>query len=116
MTITGIGGVMFRAKDPDALSAWYREHLGIGRLDWEQQAGPTVFSPSATGTEYFGRQSQQFLLNFRVDDLDRMLEKLKAGDVTIAKEVEEHEGVGRFAWIEDLEGNRIELWEPEPDA
>src|SRR5438445_13479967 len=112
MKVTGIGGVMFRSKDPEALSAWYNKHLGIDRLNWEQQAGPTVFAPSENGTDYFGKKSQQFLLNFRVDDLDGMLKKLKADKVKIAKEVEVYEGLGRFAWIEDLEGNRIELWEP----
>ncbi len=112
MVVTGIGGVMFRAKDPEALSAWYKKHLGIDKLKWKQQAGPTVFAPSASGTEYFGNKSQQFLLNFRVDDLDRTLKKLRANNIKIAKDVEDYKGVGRFAWIEDLEGNRVELWQP----
>jgi glyoxylase I family protein len=113
--ITGIGGVMFRAEDPEALSAWYKKHLGIDKLTWEQQAGPTAFAPSAKNTEYFGNKSQQFLLNFRVDDLDGMLKKLKTDNVNIAKDVEAYEGLGRFVWIEDPEGNRIELWEPQPE-
>jgi glyoxylase I family protein len=113
MKVTGIGGVMFRAEDPEALSAWYKKHLGIDKLKWEQQAGPTAFAPSAKGTEYFGNMSQQFMLNFRVDDLDGLLKELKADDVKIAKDAEEYEGLGRFASIEDLEGNRIELWEPQ---
>lgn len=113
MKVTGIGGVMFRAKDPEALSAWYKQHLGIDKLKWEQQAGPTAFAPTAADTEYFGNMSQQFILNFRVDDLDGMLKKLTADGVTIAKDMEDYEGLGRFGWIEDLEGNRVELWEPE---
>lgn len=112
MKVTGIGGVMFRAEDPEALSAWYKKHLGIDKLTWEQQAGPTAFAPSAKGTEYFGNKSQQFMLNFRVDDLDGILRQLKANDVKIVKEAETYEGIGCFASIEDPEGNRIELWEP----
>jgi glyoxylase I family protein len=112
MKVTGIGGFMFRAEDPEALSAWYKKHLGIDKYKWEQQAGPTAFAPSAKGTAYFGNMSQQFMLNFRVDDLDSLLEQLKADRVKIVKEVEEYEGMGRFASIEDPEGNRIELWEP----
>ena len=113
MKVTGIGGVMFRAEDPDALSAWYKKHLGIDKHTWEQEAGPTAFAPSAKATEYFGNQSQQFMLNFRVDDLDGFLKKLKDDDVKIVKEAEAYEGIGRFASIEDPEGYRIELWEPE---
>ncbi len=113
MAVTGIGGIMFRAKDPKAVSAWYKKHLGIDRLKWEQQAGPTVFAPSSKGTDYFGNKSQQFLLNFRVNDLDIMLKKLKTDKVKIVKKVEDYKGIGRFVWIEDLEGNHVELWEPE---
>src|ERR1700740_2356422 len=98
--ITGIGGVMFRAEDPEALSAWYKKHLGIDKYKWEQQAGPTAFAPSAKGTEYFGSMSQQFMLNFRVDDLDDLLKELKANNVKVVKEAEEYEGMGRFASIE----------------
>jgi predicted enzyme related to lactoylglutathione lyase len=113
MKVTGIGGVMFRAKDPETLSAWYKKHLGIDRLKWEQQAGPTAFAPSAKGTEYFGNKSQQFMLNFRVDDLNGLLKQLRVDKVKVVKDVEEYEGIGRFASIEDPEGNRIELWEPQ---
>jgi len=114
MAVTDIGGVLFRAKDPEALSAWYKKHLGISRIEWVQQAGQTVFAPFPTDTKYFGRESQQFMLNFRVDDLDGLLKQLRADDVKIVKEVEEQAGEGRFASIEDPEGSRIELWEPEP--
>jgi glyoxylase I family protein len=112
MKVTGIGGVMFRAKDPEALASWYKKNLGIDRNKWEQQAGPTAFAPMAADSDYLGK-SQQFMLNFRVDDLDGLLKKLKAGKVKVVKEAEKYEGMGSFASIEDLAGNRIELWEPE---
>lgn len=113
MKVTGIGGFIFKAKDPDTLATWYKKHLGIDRNKWEQQAGPTAFAPMSEDSDYFGSKSQQFMLNFRVDDLDGMLKKLKANKVKIVKEPQEYEGLGRFASIEDPEGNRIELWEPE---
>ena len=98
MKVTGIGGVMFRAENPDALSAWYKKHLGIDRVKWEQQAGPTAFAPSEKGTEYFGNKSQQFMLNFRVEDLNGFLKQLKADKVKVVKEAEEYEGIGRFGF------------------
>jgi glyoxylase I family protein len=113
MKVTGIGGVFFRAKDPAALSAWYEKHLGINGTGWSQQQGQTVFAPFPADTDYFGSQSQNFMLNFRVDDLDASLSQLRMSKVKIVKEVEEQTGVGRFASIEDPEGNRIELWEPQ---
>ena len=112
MAVTGIGGLIFRAKNPDALAAWYKKNLGVDRNKWEQQAGPTAFAPMSADTDYFAK-SQQFMLNFRVDDLEGMLKKLKASKVKIVKKVEKYEGMGSFAAIEDLEGNRIELWEPQ---
>ena len=112
MKVTGIGGFIFRAKDPEALAEWYKKNLGIDRNKWEQQAGPTAFAPMSEDSNYFGSKSQQFMLNFRIDDLDGLLEKLKANKVKIAKEVEEYDALGRFAHIEDPEGNSIELWEP----
>ena len=115
MTVTGIGGVFFRAKDPATLSEWYERQLGINGMEWVQQQGQTAFVPFPLDTEYFGGESQQFMLNFRVDDLDSLLNQLRANNVTIVKEVEEQAGVGRFAAIEDPEGNRIELWEPQPE-
>jgi glyoxylase I family protein len=118
MAVTGIGGIFFRAKDPDALGEWYRKHLGVFAMDadyepWTQAAGPTVFSPFPADTGYFGSTSQNFMINFRVDDLDNMLMQLKADGVVIVKDAEDQENVGRFASIEDPEGNRIELWQPE---
>jgi predicted enzyme related to lactoylglutathione lyase len=112
MKVTGIGGVMFRAKNPEALTAWYKEHLGIDGFKWEQQAGPTAFAPSSAETDYWDK-SRSFMLNFRVEDLDGLLKQLKANKVKVVKEIESYEGMGRFARIEDLESNEIELWEPE---
>ena len=120
MKVTGIGGVFFRAKDPDALALWYDKHLGVFGMNekyepWTQESGQTVFMPFAADTDYFGSNTQQFMINFRVEDLNGMLAKLKADDVKIVKDVEVQAGVGRFAHIEDPEGNRIELWEPETE-
>jgi glyoxylase I family protein len=113
MKVTGIGGVFFRAKDPAELSDWYDKQLGINGMDWVQQQGQTVFAPFPANTEYFGSQSQNFMLNFRVEDLDGLLKKLRHNNVVIVKDIEVQSGVGRFASIEDPEGNRIELWEPQ---
>lgn len=113
MKVTGIGGVFFRAKDPAALTDWYNKNLGISGMEWTQQEGQTAFVPFPADTKYFGSDSQAYMLNFRVDDLDGMLNQLKANNVKIVKDIEEQTGVGRFASIEDPEGNRIELWQPE---
>lgn len=115
MAVTGIGGFIFRAKDPEVLANWYKKHLGIDRNKWEQQAGPTAFAPMRADSDYFGSKSQNFMLNFRVDDLDGLLKQLKADKVKVVKEIDEYEGMGRFAHIEDAEGNRIELWEEPQD-
>jgi glyoxylase I family protein len=115
MKVTGIGGFIFRAKDPEVLAAWYKKNLGIDGNKWEQQAGPTAFAPMSADADYF-KKSQSFMLNFRVDDLNGMLKQLKADKVKIVKWAEEYAGMGSFASIEDPEGNRIELWEPEEEA
>ena len=113
--VTGIGGFFFRARDPAGLAAWYEANLGISSTDtawsWSQQAGPTVFAPFPTDTDYFGRLEQQTMLNFRVDDLDAMLEQLRAAGATVDDEVAEA-SFGRFGHAVDPEGNRFELWQP----
>lgn len=113
--IEGLGGFFFRAQDPRTLGRWYDEHFGISSLEggevWRQSAGPTVFAPFPADTDYFGRQEQAFMLNFRVGDLGAMLEQLRAAGVSIADERVE-DANGRFAWAYDPEGNKIELWEP----
>lgn len=113
--VTGIGGVFLRSADPDALGAWYRDHLGIG-LDpdepWQQEAGPTVFAWFAADTDYFGSPRQQVMLNFRVRDLDAMLAQLRAAGADVSDDVQDMDGVGRFGWVTDPDGNRVELWQP----
>jgi len=115
---TGAGGVFFKSRDPKALAAWYATNLGIpksedGSLIFEgpESAGMTVFAPFAASTAYFGDGPQQFMLNFRVDDLDALLQQLTDAGVKIDPKREDY-GYGRFAWIWDPEGNRIELWQP----
>jgi glyoxylase I family protein len=117
--VLGIGGMFFRSKDPAALAAWYQENLGINPVPqdangepWTQEAGPTVFAPFPADTEYFGRPEQQWMLNFRVADHDAMRAQLKAAGAAVADEIEVLDGIGRFGWATDPEGNRFELWEP----
>ena len=119
--VTGIGGIFFRARDPARMSAWYRNHLGIcakdGHADflWREQERPdelgrTVWAIFPADTEYFGPSRPTFMINYRVSNLDRMLAQLRQSGVAVEK-VEDYD-YGRFAWITDPEGNRIELWEP----
>lgn len=119
--VTGIGGIFFRVQDPARMSAWYREHLGICSEDghaifsWREiehpdQEGQTVWSLFPEGTDYFGPSRPAFMINYRVANLDKMLAQLRQSGVTVEK-VEDYD-YGRFAWITDPEGNRIELWEP----
>jgi len=113
--VLGIGGVFFRAEDPVALSRWYRDRLGIdiiGEGVWRQQEGPTVFAPFERATDYFGRESQQWMINFRVADLDAMIAQLEAAGIPVETRAEWDSEVGRFGRIHDPEGNPIELWEP----
>ncbi|WP_424987968.1 VOC family protein [Microbulbifer sp. S227A] len=110
---TGIGGVFLRADDPDRLAAWYRDHLGVdlSRGAWMQQAGPTVFAPFPRDSDYFERD-RQVMLNFRVDDLERLIASLVAAGITVETRTEWDSEIGRFARIHDPEGNPVELWEP----
>ena len=119
--VTGIGGIFFRVQDPERLSAWYRDNLGIAAEDghadfpWRDHdrpddVGRTVWSLFPADTDYFGPSKPAFMVNYRVANLDRMLEQLRGKGVAVEK-VEDYD-YGRFAWITDPEGNRIELWEP----
>jgi transcriptional regulator with XRE-family HTH domain len=113
--VLGIGGYFMRAADPVALGAWYRDCLGLDADEnglWRQGAGPTVFATFEPETDYFGSRAQQTMLNFRVRDLDAMLAQLRAKGADVANETQNMEGVGRFGWVTDPEGNRIELWQP----
>lgn len=115
MAVTGIGGFFFRANDPDALGAWYAHHLGVGGPpygQWETQAGTSVFSPFKADTDYFA-VDRPWMLNFRVDDLDRLCDSLTAAGIDVIRDPAwDVPGVGRFVRIHDPEGNPLELWEP----
>ena len=115
MTAVGIGGVFFRATDPEALQEWYRTHLGVapdGAFSWVQQSGPTVFMPFPRDTDYFP-QGKQWMINFRVTELDSLLSSLREAGIAIITNPEwDTPETGRFARIHDPEGNPVELWEP----
>ncbi|RVT86990.1 VOC family protein [Rhodobacteraceae bacterium CCMM004] len=115
--VTGIGGLFFRARDPEALTAWYRDNLGVAEIgQWRQDEGPTVFAPFPADTDYWGA-GRQWMLNLRVDALDPLLDRLRAAGVeVIRKDDWDTPGIGRFARIHDPEGNPVELWEPAPEA
>ena len=119
--VTGIGGVFSKAKDPKAMAAWYRRNLGIQSTggfteftwrekDRPEEMGRTVWALFPTNTKYFGPTSSSLMINYRVSNLDRMLDQLRRSGVKIEKVQDSN--FGRFAWITDPEGNRIELWEP----
>ena len=117
-TVAGIGGFFFRAQDPKALTNWYRDHLGIGLTAtgggahvWQQEAGPTSFTPFPETSKYFGDSSKVWMLNFRVHDLDKMVAQLKAAGIEVKVDPESYP-YGRFARLHDPEGNPIELWQP----
>ena len=115
-SVTGIGGVFLRTRDPEALRTWYEKTLGIAISEWgghvfAAAAGDsTVWSIFPGDTEYWPLE-QQVMVNYRVGDLDAMLAQLRAAGVEVDDRVEEHE-YGRFGWAVDPEGNRLELWEP----
>ena len=119
--VTGIGGIFFKAHDPKRMAAWYRDHLGVqnrgGHADflWRvhdrpEEIGHTAWALFPEKTTYFGPDSKPFMIDYRVDDLDRMLEQLRSAGVTVSPV--DASAYGRFAWISDPEGNRIELWQP----
>ena len=120
--VTGLGGIFFKAKDPKTLGEWYERHLGIpvensmALFTWRdgkdgKVKGNTVWSIFPAETKYFGEDGASFMINYRVEDMDRVLAALRAEGVKVAKKVEDSE-YGRFCWITDPEGNRIELWQP----
>ena len=111
--VLAIGGLFLRGADPAALGAWYRDCLGLDAGEhgvWQQEPGPTVFATFELETDYFG--PQQTMLNFRVRDLDAMLAQLRAKGADVVDETQDMAGVGRFGWVTDPAGNRIELWQP----
>jgi predicted enzyme related to lactoylglutathione lyase len=108
----GIGGIFFRSRDTKALAAWYETHLGVTDF-WNQEAGPTVFAPFAEDSTYFP-PDRQWMINFRVDDLDALIGQLQAAGIAVETRPDEWDTpeTGRFARIADPEGNQIELWQP----
>ncbi|MGK7297421.1 MAG: VOC family protein [Candidatus Wenzhouxiangella sp. M2_3B_020] len=121
--VTGLGGVFFKCDDMDATREWYAGHLGVPFNDWggwslhwryledPEHVGRTEWSPFPADTEYMQPSGQPFMMNFRVDDLDAMIEQLRRAGIELIGEPEEHE-YGKFAWILDPNGVKIELWEP----
>ncbi|WP_341366527.1 VOC family protein [Yoonia sp. BS5-3] len=115
--VLGIGGFFFRAKDPAKLAEWYDRHLGVTKMgnygdpEWNQEAGPTVFAPFESDTDYFGRKEQSWMINFRVANLDDAIADLRAAGIEVDVDPELHPN-GRFARLVDPEGNPVELWEP----
>jgi catechol 2,3-dioxygenase-like lactoylglutathione lyase family enzyme len=120
--VTGIGGIFFRSKDPKALAAWYKTHLGIDVQPWGGAAfswkdednpegvGTTIWNPFPADTPYFA-PGAAFMVNYRVADLHALLAALRTEGVTVDEKVDESE-YGKFGWATDPEGNRIELWQP----
>jgi catechol 2,3-dioxygenase-like lactoylglutathione lyase family enzyme len=120
--VTGIGGIFFKARDPEALRAWYRRHLDLDTQEWGgvifrspggSDAGEaiTVWNIFPGTSDYFGPGSAQYMINYRVDNLADMLAKLRNEGCTVDERIEESQ-FGKFGWAQDPEGNRLELWEP----
>ncbi len=128
MGVVGMGGLFFRADDPDALAAWYKDHLGVGAgcdatgsgndnpWVWNVQGGPMVFAPFKRDTDYFAAD-RAFMINLRVADLDALLAELRSASIDIiTKDEWDDPATGRYARVHDPEGNAIELWEPPAGA
>ncbi len=122
--VTGLGGFFFKTKDPEKIRDWYKDRLGLNTNPygctfwWKDKEGKdcsTQWSPFKEDTKYFDPSEKQFMMNFRVEDLEGLLATLKQEGVTIVGEMEEYE-YGKFGWILDPEGNKIELWEPVDSA
>ena len=123
--VTGLGGLFFKSADRDATLAWYREHLGIESDAWggfafqwldkgdPEETGYTVWSAFPADSTHFAPSEAPFMVNFRVADLEGLMAALKAEGVEVVGEIQQHEN-GKFGWILDPEGRKIELWEPVP--
>ncbi|AXT51644.1 VOC family protein [Aquimarina sp. BL5] len=118
--VTGLGGFFFKTKDPKTTKEWYGKHLGLPVDDygctfwWKDKDGndcSTQWSPFKEDTNYFSPSKKEFMMNFRVENLVELLKVLKEEGVKVVGEIEEYE-YGKFGWIVDPEGNKIELWEP----
>lgn len=120
--VTGIGGIFFKCKDPNKMKEWYQTHLGLhtneygASFEWYQDAertrkGSTQWSPFSEKTTYFEPSEKDFMINYRVENLEELIEQLKKEGVTIVDKMETYD-YGKFVHIIDPEGNKIELWEP----
>lgn len=109
--------MFFKSPDKKRLLAWYREHLGVDAQDWggavfqQQQGATTTWSVFAADSDYFGGEQAPLMINYRVDDLDAMLQQLRGAGVEVIDKVEDSD-YGRFGWAVDIDGNRFELWQP----
>lgn len=122
--VIGIGGVFFKTPDVNATKDWYKEHLGFNTDDWgctfwwkdnEGKKASTQWSPFSTDSDYFSPSKKDFMFNYRVQNLKELLDELREQGVTVLDKIEEY-SYGKFGWIIDLDGNKIELWEPNDDA
>jgi len=120
--VTGLGGIFFKCKDPQKVKQWYATHLGLNadeygvKFEWRQEAdstqkGYTLWTPFPEKTKYFEPSSQSFMINYRVENLEALVEELKKEGVTVLDKVETYD-YGKFVHILDVEGNKVELWEP----
>lgn len=119
--VTGIGGIFFKSRDPKALCAWYRDHLGLDVTDWggavfqwggpDSAPGTTIWSVFPSDTSRMEPGDASFMLNFRVADLDALLAALRAEGCNVLDDIEASE-FGKFGWVMDPDGNKVELWEP----
>ena len=121
--VTGIGGIFFKCKDPNKMKEWYKIHLGLNTSDygatfeWREvddstKKGSTTWSPFAGTTKYFEPSTKDFMINYRVENLEALVEELKKEGVTIVDKIETYD-YGKFVHIVDVEGNKVELWEPQ---
>jgi predicted enzyme related to lactoylglutathione lyase len=120
--VTGIGGIFFKCNDPEKMTAWYKTHLGLNTngygasFEWYESTDPakkgfTQWTPFAASTKYFEPSAKEFMINYRVANLEALVAELKAGGVTILDDIATYD-YGKFVHILDAEGNKIELWEP----
>jgi predicted enzyme related to lactoylglutathione lyase len=120
--VTGIGGIFFKCKDPQKMKEWYKTHLGLdtndygATFDWKDasgstQNGSTTWSPVSETTKYFEPSAKDVMINYTVADLEALVEELKKEGVTIVDNIESYD-YGKFVHILDIEGNKVELWEP----
>ncbi|HYR27205.1 MAG TPA: VOC family protein [Thermoanaerobaculia bacterium] len=121
--VTGIGGIFFQARDPIALRAWYKKHLGIDVQEWGGAAftwtddagnpitGTTIWSVGKAGSDHFAPSTSPFMVNYRVDDLPALLQALREEGCDVLEKTDDS-GYGKFGWVMDPEGNKVELWQP----